>query len=311
MKKRHVSRNGYFNLRMLLGFALGLMGILLVLVGFGISSGPSALAQNPSAVRSKISREVLADTADSKNASVVIFLSDQADVSAAYGLRDQDARGWFVYNTLTRHAARTQAELQAVLTARGVSYQSFWVANMIVATVDRAMVELLAARTDVARIDSNRPTRWVEDPIIANFHETPSTPTDPDTVEWGVNNVNAPPVWAMGFTGQGIVVGDLDTGQRWTHNALKPKYRGWNGVTADHNFNWHDAIHSGGGTCGPNTQAPCDDFGHGTHTAGTIVGDDGSGNQVGVAPGRKSGLHAGTWMWETAPLQLTPSVSSS
>ncbi|HXV75778.1 MAG TPA: S8 family serine peptidase, partial [Candidatus Polarisedimenticolaceae bacterium] len=28
----------------------------------------------------------------------------------------------------------------------------------------------------------------------------------------------------------------------------------------------------------------CDDFGHGTHTMGTIVGDDGATNQIGVAP---------------------------
>jgi subtilisin family serine protease len=32
---------------------------------------------------------------------------------------------------------------------------------------------------------------------------------------------------------------------------------------------------------------PCDDNGHGTHTAGTFVGDDGAGNQIGVAPGAK------------------------
>ena len=32
---------------------------------------------------------------------------------------------------------------------------------------------------------------------------------------------------------------------------------------------------------------PCDDQGHGTHTTGTTVGDDGTGNQVGVAPGAK------------------------
>ena len=74
---------------------------------------------------------------------------------------------------------------------------------------------------------------------------------------------------------------------RWTHNALKPQYRGWNGSTADHNYNWHDSIHSGGGACGPNTQAPCDDNGHGTHTTGTTSGDDGAGNQIGVAPGAK------------------------
>ena len=83
------------------------------------------------------------------------------------------------------------------------------------------------------------------------------------------------------------MVGNEDTGMRWDHNALKPKYRGWNGVTADHNFNWHDSIHSGGGSCGANAVAPCDDQGHGTHTTGTTVGDDGTGNQVGVAPGAK------------------------
>ena len=106
-------------------------------------------------------------------------------------------------------------------------------------------------------------------------------------MEWGVQNVNAPAVWALGFTGQGLVVGNQDTGIRWTHNTLKPKYRGWNGVSANHNFNWHDSIHSGGGSCGPNNLAPCDDNGHGTHTAGTAVGDDGAGNQIGVAPGAK------------------------
>jgi serine protease AprX len=238
-------------------------------------------------VVTKITPQVLTDTANGKNASVVILLADQADVSAAYDIKDEDVRGWFVYNTLTQHAVRTQAGIKAFLTARGANYQSFWAANMIVATADRNLVESIAARSDVARVDSNRPVRWIEDPEIANFSFAPSGPAAPDTTEWGVQNVNAPSVWALGFTGQGMVIGDLDTGMRWTHDALKPKYRGWNGVSADHNFNWHDAIHSGGGSCGPNTLAPCDDHGHGTHTAGTTVGDDGAGNQIGVAPGAK------------------------
>ena len=206
-------------------------------------------------------------------------------MSAGYDIRDQDARGWFVYDTLSKHAARTQVGLQNFLNSRGVTYQSFWVVNMLVATADRALVEALSARPDVARVDSNKPTRWIEDPSIANFGVKPSHPS---VVEWGVQNVNAPPVWALGFTGQGIVVGNQDTGMLWTHNALKPHYRGWDGVNANHNYNWHDSIHSGGGSCGANTMAqPCDDQGHGTHTTGTTIGDDGAGNQVGVAPGAK------------------------
>src|SRR5947207_2401583 len=165
MKKKRPSQSGFFNPRILLGFVLGSVGALLALVGLGLSSGTSALAQPPRAnqghgatsqmlaaspvASAKIAPEVLADTAAGKSASVVIFLPDQADVSAAYGMKDQDARGWFVYNTLTRHAARTQADLQGFLNSRGVSYQSFWAANMIVATLDRSTVESLAARAEV------------------------------------------------------------------------------------------------------------------------------------------------------------------
>lgn len=282
----NTSINGFFSPRVAISFALYFVGALLAMRAWSSAAGTT-----PAEIAAKIAPEVLAQAAEDGNASVVIMLADQADVSAALEMKDQDARGWFVYNTLTQHAARTQAGLRAALDARGASYQSFWAANMIVATADRALIETLAARDDVARIDSNKEARWIEPPEIANASVTPNAPTAPNTVEWGVQNINAPAVWALGFTGQGMVIGDQDTGQRWTHNALKPKYRGWNGTTADHNYNWHDAIHnSTGNPCGNNSPFPCDDDGsntHGTHTAGSTVGDDGAGNQIGVAPGAK------------------------
>src|SRR5690349_17998150 len=49
----------------------------------------------------KIERAVLEDTTNGKSASFVVLMAEQADLSAAYGMRDQDARGWYVYNTLT------------------------------------------------------------------------------------------------------------------------------------------------------------------------------------------------------------------
>ena len=280
MKRGRFTQRGFLRLRFLVGVALVSLGLGLGLAAFARS--------NPErAPDSKIASDVLSELADGKRAPVVIFLADQADVSAAYQMKDQDARGWFVYNTLTGHAARTQADLQSFLRLRGATFQSFWAANMIVATVDHSLVDVLAMRPDVARIDSNRPAHWIEDPQVARFRVSSELPNAPSAIEWGVTNVNAPAVWSMGFTGQGIVIGDLDTGTLWTHAALKPKYRGWNGVTANHNFNWHDAIHTGGGICGPNAVEPCDDNGHGTHTAGIVVGDDGAGNQIGVAPGAK------------------------
>jgi subtilisin family serine protease len=261
---------------------VGLSGLM-----WGTTTSSSSRIPEQAAATAKIAPQVLADTRDGKSASVVIVLASQANVSAGYEMKDQDARGWFVYNTLIQHSARTQSALQSFLKAQGVTYQSFWAVNMIVADADLSLVESIAARPDVARIDSNRPSRWIEDPVIANSHDSTKKLNAPEAAEWGVLNVNAPTVWGLGFTGAGIVIGNQDTGMRWTHNALKPKYRGWNGSVANHNYNWHDAIHSGGGVCGANSLVPCDDQGHGTHTTGTTTGDDGAGNQVGVAPGAR------------------------
>jgi serine protease AprX len=233
----------------------------------------------------KISPELLRDIAGAEKASAVLLLSDQADLSDAYRIDDHEERGWFVFHTLSKHAREHQAPLRAYLDQRGISYKPFWAANMIVAEVDQATLLEIAGRSDVARVDSNRSSRWIELPDLANLRT--DTVASPNAVEWGVSSVNAPALWSLGYTGSGIVVGGLDTGIRWSHNAIKSKYRGWNGTVADHNYNWHDAIHSGGGVCGANTTEPCDDDNHGSHTVGTMVGDDGNGNQIGVAPGAK------------------------
>jgi len=109
-----------------------------------------------------------------------------------------------------------------------------------------------------------------------------------DGIEPNIIQVGAPDVfWSAGVKGEGVVVGGQDTGYQWTHPALKDHYRGWDGANANHNYNWHDSIHSGGGVCGPNSPQPCDDTDHGTHTMGTMVGDDGGSNQIGMAPGAK------------------------
>jgi subtilisin family serine protease len=80
-----------------------------------------------------------------------------------------------------------------------------------------------------------------------------------------------------------------DTGIAWEHPALKSHDRGFDGTNVSHDYNWHDAIHNAvaENSCGSDTLAPCDDDGHGTSTASLVVGDDGAGNQVGVAPGAR------------------------
>src|SRR5690242_12083478 len=80
----------------------------------------------------KIDGRVLRDTAKGATVPIVVYLRDQADLSRAYAMSDQNARGWYVYRTLKAQAARTQAPLRAWLKSRHVAYRSFWAANMIV-----------------------------------------------------------------------------------------------------------------------------------------------------------------------------------
>jgi hypothetical protein len=82
--------------------------------------------------------------------------------------------------------------------------------------------------------------------------------------------------------GDGIVVANIDTGVQFDHPALVGQYRGnLGGGTFDHNYNWFDPSH----VCA--LPQPCDNNNHGTHTMGTMVGDDGGANQIGVAPHAK------------------------
>ena len=153
---------------------------------------------------------------------------------------------------------------------------------MIWVQLDSHQLADLANRADVAHVFAN-PSVSLQLP--AQPDPFAPQPISPDTVEWNIDKINAPAVWQMGFDGTGVVVAGQDTGYDWDHPALIDKYRGWNGANADHNYAWHDAIHSGGGVCGADSAVPCDDHNHGTHTMGTMVGDDGVGNQIGVAPG--------------------------
>jgi serine protease AprX len=226
---------------------------------------------------SKIDPWVL-ETSRQGETEFLVLLREQADLRGARGIASKTERGAFVVNALAATAERSQAPLLAFLEERGVAHGAYWIANMIWVRGDRSLVEALAERDDVFHVYAN-PTVHLSGPSASA-----RAPNAPDGIEWNIAQVHAPDVWALGYKGAGVVVAGEDTGYQWDHPALKGQYRGWNGSSADHNYNWHDAIHSGGGSCGANAPAPCDDYGHGTHTMGTMVGDDGASNQIGMAP---------------------------
>lgn len=247
------------------------------------------LQQDQDAVAmNKIAPWVLEQTANGAQAEFLVVLNDQADLSRAETLKTKVEKGRFVRDALLSKAQATQGPINQWLEERNIEHRSFYIVNMFWIKADQDVAKQLAARSDVARIEGNPEVRnKLPEPEVVADVKSAARPDSPDAIEPGINQTRAPEVWAQGFTGQNVVVGAADTGYRWDHNALKNKYRGWNGTVASHDFNWHDSIHTGGGSCGANSVVPCDDQGHGTHTAGTAIGDDGVTNQVGMAPGAK------------------------
>ena len=130
---------------------------------------------------------------------------------------------------------------------------------MIQAELTPAQIAALAGAREVAAWSTMRPADQRPPPQPAA-----AAPQAPGGDRVGVNKVRAPQVGA-GRERQGVTIAGQDTGIRWTHNALKLHYRGWNGGSADHNYNWHDAIHAANGSCPPTSPQPCDDNGHGSH----------------------------------------------
>jgi uncharacterized repeat protein (TIGR01451 family) len=267
---------------------VGLLVILLVglAIGVGFANRPSvALADE---WQSKVDPWVLETVAEQGETEFLVFLTEQADLSGAAALRTKLEKGQYVYETLTEVANRTQPPVRAALDGFGVEYRPYWVANLIWVRGSQAVVQAMAERPDVAHLYANP---RVHLSAVYPAEEIPSE--HPEGAEWNLVKVNADDVWAMGITGQGAVIAGQDTGFDWDHPALQNQYRGWNGSAADHNYNWHDAIHENnpntppGNPCGFDIDVPCDDQGHGTHTMGTMVGDDGGTNKIGMAPGAR------------------------
>jgi serine protease AprX len=215
---------------------------------------------------------------------------------------DSDERARFIHQHLVRVSSSSQAALLKDLNMRLLSSSSaqkiesfvvnrLWISNAIVMhNVSKEVIYTLEKHPLVKRIISDRAFKVdLEKPETM---EPGNIDNSTASVQWNIEWIQAPKMWALGFEGQGITVANADTGVQASHPALLTKYRGYNGQgqPLEHNYNWWDAIKEpitkpGHSSCGYNTQQPCDDHGHGTHCMGTELGD--SAPQVptiGVAP---------------------------
>ena len=236
-----------------------------------VETGLSEAMRTPALPGIAVEPQLAAALAEDETTGYLIRFRERPDLMPAYAL-DWEARGDFVMQALQAAAERSQAGVRAYLDARGVRYQAFWVDNVIVVeSSNRQTFDGLLRFGEVAALHARRTLGLIES--TASAETSVAAGIEPNIV-----HVYADAVWDLGYSGAGIVVANIDTGVRYTHQALVDHYRGNLGDGAfDHDYNWLDAD-----TGNP---TPYDDHGHGSHTMGIMIGDDGADNQIGMAPG--------------------------
>jgi subtilisin family serine protease len=199
-----------------------------------------------------------------------VILKDQADISSVRQIADIDERRTTAYQMLTQHANETQAGLRNTFDNFGVEYTPYYLVNAIEVRGGTLVRLYLATRPEVDRVIPSprlRPAAPAGDSASASSMPE-SAPTG---VQWNVSMIGADKVWdEFGVRGQGIVIGQSDSGADVNHPELHDSYRG---NTEGDDYNWFDPWNF--------KSSPYDDGGHGTHTLGTIVGQNG----IGIAPG--------------------------
>lgn len=195
-----------------------------------------------------------------------IILKQQADLSEASEIQDYSARRTAVYDELVQTAETTQTDLRARLDGMHLQYTPYYLVNGIEINGGLLAKMILQKDPSVDRILDSPQLRPLPRAVNAGTGEIDSLP---DETLWNISMIHADQVVnELGVTGEGILIGQTDSGVDGRHPELAAAYRG---VDTNDDYNWYDPWN--------NTSFPTDISGHGTQTLGIMLGQN-----TGVAP---------------------------
>jgi subtilisin family serine protease len=213
-----------------------------------------------------------------------------------------------IHDHLVDFTAKEQKDVLTIAKQEGFEARGFWATNTVyVSDATPAFIRKVMRMKGVRKINGNKEYSIIEnvegETQDEKFQKLPaqndSARRRTQTSEYGIVVTRSEEAQQVGYRGEGAIVCNVDTGVRWTHEALIGSYRG--GVE-DHDWNW-----VGPGSSG-NPPEPTDGNGHGTHTMGTIAGQP-VRNGIGMAPDAQWIAAAGCNPFGSCPtLDLTLSL---
>ena len=233
----------------------------------------SSFAQN---VIDPLLGEEMARRNDDEKISIFVIMKAQYDRAQLNRRADwfttRAERREFVVNELKEFANASQYDLRhslAEMERNGMVTEPriLWMANALGFSANKAAINDLARRNDILIIGYNIERNWIPE------DEAPRPASATREITQNVTQVNADDVWALGFTGEGVVVAVIDTGVNYNHLDL-----------ADHLWDGGSEFPHHGYDVYNNDNDPMDDHGHGSHCSGTVCGDGTAGSQTGMAP---------------------------
>jgi serine protease AprX len=237
-------------------------------VGIGTQADLAFARQSASLLQTDpVLQATLAAAPPDAQLTFLIRLKDKADMrkgrTGTLAKRQQE-----VITELKLKAATTQGNVRLNLDLLGrqnkiTNIRPLWVLNAISVTATPGVLAAIANRSDVESMTPDD----ISIVTVASSSLTSTMGTLSAEVTQSSN------MWNLGYTGQGVVVADLDTGVDISHPDLTSKWRG--GTNS-----WYDPY-------GQHPTTPTDFSGHGTATTGTIVAGGASGATLGSAPDAK------------------------
>ena len=183
----------------------------------------------------------------------------------------------FVVNALKKQAKDSQADLLNYLNSLEINgvvedIRPLWIVNSVSCYAEESLIYKISQRDDVLAVYRVEEFSLPEEENFA----IPAERGNGREIAENILKVNADQVWALGYTGEDVLIAIIDTGVRLDHADLQGQF--WDGGAEYPNHGYDFYSHD---------NDPSDTHGHGTHVAGTIVGTGASGTQTGVAPGAK------------------------